>query len=335
MERGILVVVGCLALAACPGKGGNGGDGGTGPTGPVLSREGVVAEAAVVPVRFTTLSMPTGGLVQKVLVVEGDHVEAGQPLLKLDTREVEARLRSARAELQRAHASLKQVTAVARPEELAIKEAALAQTRSEEEHARVEMQRLAELRARQVLADADVEKAQAAVRRAETARQLSEADMDLMRAGPRVEAVGVASAGVASAQAMVQQVEALLVQMELKAPMAGTVVYLEARPGEFLPPGAPVARIADTSKYVLRTEDLTELAVVHVLEGASAKITLDAIPGLEIPGKVSAIRGFGERKKGDMTYTVTVEPETQAPRLRWNMTASVRIAPPPADGGPQ
>jgi HlyD family secretion protein len=332
MDKRTASLLACLVLAACPGRGNGGGDGGSAPEGPVLSREGVVAEAAVVPVRFTTLSMPTGGLVQKVLVAEGDVVGLGQPLVKLDTREVEARLRSARAELQRAQASLRQVTAAPRPEELAIKEAALAQTRSEEAHADTELQRLRELRARQVLADADVERAEAAFRRAEATRQLSEADMGLMRAGPRAEAVGVANAGVAAAQAVVQQVEALLVQMELKAPMAGTVVYLEARPGEFLPPGAPVARVADTSQYVLRTEDLTELAVVHVHQGARAKITLDAIPGLEIPGRVAAIRGFGERKKGDMTYTVTVEPETQDPRLRWNMTASVRILP-AADGG--
>ena len=28
---------------------------------------------------------------------------------------------------------------------------------------------------------------------------------------------------------------------------------------------------------------------------------------------------------GDITYRVTIEPEEEDPRLRWNMTASVRI----------
>jgi HlyD family secretion protein len=40
---------------------------------------------------------------------------------------------------------------------------------------------------------------------------------------------------------------------------------------------------------------------------------------------VTRIKGFGENKQGDITYTVVVKPKVQDARLRWNMTAAVSI----------
>jgi HlyD family secretion protein len=56
-------------------------------------------------------------------------------------------------------------------------------------------------------------------------------------------------------------------------------------------------------------------------------MTFDAIPGLKLPGTVSRIRALGENRQGDITYIVTVKPARHDDRLRWNMTASVTIAP--------
>jgi len=54
-------------------------------------------------------------------------------------------------------------------------------------------------------------------------------------------------------------------------------------------------------------------------------LTFDAIEGLELPGTVVRIKSIGEEKRGDVTYTVVIEPDEQDPRLRWNMTALVTI----------
>jgi len=56
-------------------------------------------------------------------------------------------------------------------------------------------------------------------------------------------------------------------------------------------------------------------------------MTFDAIPALELSGKVTHIKVLGENKQGDITYIVTVTPDRQDERLRWNMTASVAITP--------
>ena len=84
-------------------------------------------------------------------------------------------------------------------------------------------------------------------------------------------------------------------------------------------------RLADTATWQIETTDLTELNIVNVSEGTPVTMTFDAIPGLELPGKVSKIRSFGESKQGDIVYTVIVTPTQPDPRLRWNMTAKVTM----------
>jgi HlyD family secretion protein len=89
--------------------------------------------------------------------------------------------------------------------------------------------------------------------------------------------------------------------------------------------GAPLIRLADLSAFQFETTDLTELAVVRVKVGDAATVTVDALPGVEFQGKVTRIRALGENRQGDIVYTVTVQPDRQDDRLRWNMTAAVSI----------
>ena len=91
--------------------------------------------------------------------------------------------------------------------------------------------------------------------------------------------------------------------------------------------GSPMVRLADLTTLQIETDDLTELNVVRVEEGAPAIVTFDAIPGLTTTGKVVRIKPLGENKQGDMTYTVVVQPDQLDDRLRWNMTAAVAIEP--------
>jgi HlyD family secretion protein len=114
-------------------------------------------------------------------------------------------------------------------------------------------------------------------------------------------------------------------QTELRAPFDGTIAALDARVGEPVQLGVPVAQLADLDQLQVRTEDMTELSVVGLRPGASATITFDAIPGLTLAGKVASVRLFGDSRQGDIVYAVVIEPEHQDERLRWNMTASVAV----------
>jgi HlyD family secretion protein len=104
------------------------------------------------------------------------------------------------------------------------------------------------------------------------------------------------------------------------------VTTLDLKSGEFVAPGAPVLRLADPSNFQVETTDLTELNIVSVREGDAVTVSFDAIPNMELPGKVKQIKGYGENRQGDIVYTLVIALEKQDERLRWNMTAKVTLA---------
>jgi HlyD family secretion protein len=109
------------------------------PTGAQKAAAEVVAEAAVMPVRFAEVNWATQGLVSEVLVAEGDKVTAGQVLARVDAKrqtaavsQAEAVLAkaqgakaSAEASLAKAQAALALLKAGPRDEDVAVARAAL------------------------------------------------------------------------------------------------------------------------------------------------------------------------------------------------------------------
>jgi multidrug resistance efflux pump len=168
--------------------------------------------------------------------------------------------------------------------------------------------------------DAEIAAAEASVRQAQ-------AQLDQLAAGARDETIQAAAADVKSAATALMQQQSALADTELRAPFAGTVASLDLRMGEQVAASAPVVQLADDSAWLVETDDLTEIDVVNVNVGDKATINIDALPELELTGTVVNVKPFGENKQGDITYTVTVAPDEHDERLRWNMTASVRITP--------
>ena len=153
------------------------------------------------------------------------------------------------------------------------------------------------------------------------------AQLALLEAGTRPEAIAAAEADVAMARANLRQAREALALTELRAPLNGVVTAIVPHLHEFVAPGSPIVRLVDTAAWEIETTDLSDLNISRVREGDPVSITFDGIPGLELTGRVTRIQGFGETKQGDIVYKVTITPDRQDIRFRWNMTATVTISP--------
>jgi len=89
-----LLLVGCSAPDAAPDPGAE-----LTPSPALPPSNAVVADGRVVPLRSAALSLETGGVVSEILVVEGDEVQQGEPLIRLSTADQLAAAAAA-AELQ-------------------------------------------------------------------------------------------------------------------------------------------------------------------------------------------------------------------------------------------
>ncbi len=91
----------------------------------------VSATGVVVPARSATLAFQMSGRVERVLVERADRVEEGEPLIQLDSTDLEYAVSQAQAALATSHATLALAEAGARPEEIAALEAQLAAAQAE------------------------------------------------------------------------------------------------------------------------------------------------------------------------------------------------------------
>jgi multidrug resistance efflux pump len=185
-------------------------------------------------------------------------------------------------------------------------------------------------------------------------RNAAQAQLDLLLAGARAEQVTLAEAGVAQAKAGQAEAELAIVQVEagvaeaeagvaqalaavdaaqdaldrrvINAPFAGTVANVDANLGEVVNAGVPVVIVADFSAWRVETTDLTELDVVTLAVGFPVEITVDALPGETLPGRVTDIARVSTLTRGDVTYTVAIALEDAAALpLRWGMTVFVNV----------
>jgi multidrug resistance efflux pump len=124
-------------------------------------------------------------------------------------------------------------------------------------------------------------------------------------------------------EARVDAAKARLTALEVTAPFDGVVAEMNAKLGSSINAGQPAVTIADFSQWLVKTTDLTEIDVVKLAEGQPVTVTLDAIPGVDLKGKILSIGQSYSENQGDVVYEVTILLTDTHPAMRWGMTASV------------
>ena len=113
--------------------------------------------------------------------------------------------------------------------------------------------------------------------------------------------------------------------MEVVAPFDGVIADLDAKVGESVNAGAAAVTIADFSRWMVKTTDLTEIDVVELSEGDPVTVKLDAIPDVSFEGTVESIGQTYMENQGDVVYEVTILLTDTNPAIRWGMTAEVKF----------
>jgi multidrug resistance efflux pump len=152
---------------------------------------------------------------------------------------------------------------------------------------------------------------------------LAEQEYEKVKDGPDPDQLAVVEARISAADANLTAAESALDNIELVAPIPGTIVDLDIKVGEQVSPGQPVVVLVDFSQWAVETDDLTEIEVPDISIGQPVTVTPDALPDLELTGTVESIKDIYEEKRGDITYTARIILDESDPRLRWGMTVVV------------
>lgn len=273
----------------------------------------LIAEGRLLPVKALDMSFSVSGQVEQVFVKDGDTVNDGQQLAKLvDVPEADAALARARQELVDAQIALEDYQA---SEELNIPQSEL----------NVILTRSKFKNARDNYLDGQSTERKARMDEAAANLKIAEADHEKLVAngGLDPDQLATLQARFNAAEAAVKSAQAAVDALTLKATIPGTVVDVNLIKGQQVSAGELVMAVADYAKWIVETDSLTETEVVNVTEGQEVDVILDALPETTLKGVVTHINERFEEKRGDITYTVTVELSETDPLMRWGMTAAV------------
>jgi multidrug resistance efflux pump len=272
------------------------------------------------PLRSADLAFPVPGVLAERLVEVGDEVQAGAPLLRLDSTDEQALLRQAEAALAAAAA---QVGVAQAAEEAAKQQVAAADAAVDVAKAQLDG---ADTAVRQTLGEADATVARAKAQRAAAAAGVTQAEAAALqaRAAYQQAQAAVTEAGARRDQAAAARDSAAVAvdRRTLRAPFAGRVMAVGAEVGEAVGAGGAATAagtangatsaaagaavtLADTSAWLVDTTNLTERQVVGVEVGRRVTISVDALPGRTFRGEVERVSGVSRIVRGDVTYVVT------------------------------
>lgn len=195
----------------------------------------------------------------------------------------------------------------------------------------------AEARVRSAQADLDAVQSGADLASAKAAVAQAEANLNKLLGDQRNAQVAAQEANVAAATAVLERAKARVTQAQaqaqmaalkrdaatLKAPFAGVIADVNAKPGELVAT-APVVGIIDMSAFTVEiTVDEVDVAKVQV--GQVVDVFVDALGAPVLAGKVVRVSPRAESEQGVVSYKVTVEVTPDARNVKAGMTASAQI----------
>ena len=317
----------------------------------------VSASGEVRAKEFVDLQTEIAGVIIELPVKEGERVQAGDVLLRIDPFQSRQDLASAQAGFDAADAeagsALVQVATaeagLAR-DEFAVTASAseLTQTESNRDRLKKQLERKQGLYEQKIVSSDDFEAAQSALEVAESQVLSAHARLEQARAERDLGRVSIeqwkkqheaSTRRTAAARANLERMQDLFQKTTITSPLSGVITRLNVEKGERAVPGilsnpeATLMTIADLSTIEAEIK-VDETDIIRVSIGDRAKVTVDALPDVPLEGRVTEIGnspigsgsdGLTSSTQEGKDFKVVVQIENPPAELRPGLSASAEI----------
>ena len=249
-------------------------------------------ENAFVEADVHPISTRIAGDVIEVLVDDNETVAKGQPLLRLDPRDGEVNLQSAKAALAQAGAQVAQTEAALTQAQAALRqaEAQITANAAQLEKARLDFGRAESLHgsAGKAISQQDFDSARAAFEVAKSSASSVAAARDAAAAFVLTAEANVtaAKAGRDHAQAQVEAAALQLSYTTLLAPSAGRIAKKTVETGQHVQPGQALMAVVSQEQWIVANFKENQLS--HMRPNQEVEVTIDAIRGHAFKGHVES-----------------------------------------------
>jgi HlyD family secretion protein len=274
-----MVIFGALAVAAL-GTSCSSGDGGIIASGTIEATE-------------VRLSPKVGGEVIELNAREGDRVEEGQVLVRIDHTALDLQLEQARAEVRLAEAQFALLVEGARPEDIQQAQEAVVQAGETLRLAREDAERTRQLFATGSATQKQRDDAEARLVVAQAQANAAGQAVKKLQNLARPEEVQAAEARVDQAGIAVRLLEKSIQDTAVSSPLNGVVLQRLVEIGENVAPGATLFVVADLTRVELQVY-VTEPDLSKITLGQEVTVRIDGTPPADFPGKITFIAAEAE-----------------------------------------
>ena len=287
-----------------------------------------------VDIREVTLAFRPSERISEILVDEGDSVEEGQLLARLDSAELALNLQKAKAQTKAQEAVLEKLKNGTRSEEILQAQENVRAAAAASANARGIYARMLEIyETSEGISLQELDNARAAADSAEAKTRAAEAALEEARTGARGEDIQQAGATLAALRAEEERLAHLLTQYELRAPSAGVIRSRLLEVGDMASPAMPVFKLSLIERKQVRVY-VSEADLSRIHEGQKALITTTSEADKPLTGTVGFIASTAEFTpktvetedlRTSLVYEVRISVDDPDNRLRLGMPVNVQV----------
>jgi HlyD family secretion protein len=285
-------------------------------TGKVVKMESLVqtvsASGEIKPLKYINITANSYGRIVEIPVKEGDRVKRGDLLLKQESIQSSADLRSTEAMLQQATTDAEGSEAAYRAAEATLKtmQADLVRIKADFEKARLDLERSENLLKEGLISKAQFDQYKASFDVAKAQIDASQARIQQSQAELNRADRGRASASgrIAQQQASIARSTDVVNKTIYTAPLDAIITNLPVRVGESAVPGiqnsigSGLMTLADLSVITAEVK-VDETDIINVKLGQEAEVTIDAIPNKTFKGTVTEVGSSALTRSGQAAGT--------------------------------
>lgn len=241
-----------------------------------------------VDIRQVDLGFRVGGRIAEVLVDEGDLVQEGQPLAKLDSDILKQQRDQAQAKVDAQKADLAKLERGYRSEEIAQASAAVSAAKAQAENSSINLRRVQSMRAANAISQKELDNARAQDREATARLRSAQDNLDMLSSGYRAEDILAQKAALEAAQAELELAEIYVEDAVLKAPQKGIVLTRAREAGAIVQTGQTVYTLTLNDPVWLRAY-ISEPYLGLIKPGMPVRISIDSYPDRQFAGNIGFI----------------------------------------------
>lgn len=260
------------------------------------------------------------GRVAEISADVGSPVTKGQPLIRLDTKELDAQVDQARAGLKTARANLDRTLSGARPEQINQAKATLESTKENYDLAKNNYNRMNQLYQSEVIAKTQLEAAENQLKSAQAQYVAAQNQLEILMKGETAETVNVVKAQLSQAETSVKYAETQLGNGTILAPISGVVSAKNINIGELATTNTLLLSIVNLDTLYINTY-LPAGLIGKVKTGDPVGVKVSEVPSRIFKGEITVISPVIDTKGKNILLKVRLKEKN--PLLRPGMFVEI------------